>query len=38
MAKAVGARPRTWGRGQGLGVVAKVVRANSNPNPKTVEA
>ena len=34
----VGARPRPWGRDQGLGGVAKAVRANTNPNPKAVGA
>ena len=33
MVKAVGTRQRPWGRGQGLGGVAKAVRANTNPNP-----
>ena len=28
----------TWGRGQGLGDVVKVLRANPNLNPKAVEA
>ena len=37
VAKAEGAWPRTWGRGQGLSVEAKAVRANPKPNPKTVE-
>ena len=30
MAKAVGAWPRPWGRGQGLEGVAKAMRANPN--------
>ena len=36
--KAVWAWPRMWERGQGLGGVAKAVKANPNPipNPKAV--
>ena len=36
MAIAVGVWPRPWGRGKGLGGVAKSVRAIPNPNPKVV--
>ena len=36
----VGARPRPWGRDQGIVGVAKAVRADTNPNskPKAVGA
>ena len=34
--KAVGERPRPFGRGQGLGGEAKAVRAKPNPKPKAV--